>query len=191
MIRINLLPVRATARLDAVKQELALAGLALGVVVLALGGLYVVVGSQASTLSAENQQLQTEIDNLKAIVVEVDEFERKKEEYNRKLDVIRRLKAGQEGPVHMLDELSLATPEKLTITGLKERGGNIELSGLAVSYEVVAQFLTNLERSAWFKDVELDGIDQVDQDGYKLKRFVATTRVVVPALSDEQQEEGL
>ena len=105
MIRINLLPVRATARLDAVKQELALAGLGLGVAVLVMAGLFVVVGSQASTLKAENTDLQTEIDNLKAIVVEVDEFERKKEEYNRKLDVIRRLK-GRDGPRREIAEVA-------------------------------------------------------------------------------------
>lgn len=188
MIRINLLPVRATARLDAVKRELTLAGLGLGVMVLLMGGAYIVVGSQASDLRAENTKLQQEIDNLKAIVVEVDEFEQKKEEYNRKLDVIAKLKAGQEGPVHMLDELALATPEKLQLSTLKERNQVIELGGLAVSNVIISQFLSNLERSPWFNNVELDGIDQVEQDGYKLKRFVLTARVVVPGLEQLEME---
>ena len=189
MIRINLLPVRATARLDSVKRELVLVGAALSVMLLLMGSAYLVVGSQASDLRAENDKLQQEIANLKAIVVEVDEFEQKKEEYNRKLDVIAKLKAGQEGPVHMLDELSLATPEKLHLESLKERNQLIELGGLAVSNEIIAQFLTNLQRSPWFTNVELDGIDQVDVDGYKLKRFVVTARVVVPAIEKLEKEE--
>jgi type IV pilus assembly protein PilN len=89
----------------------------------------------------------------------------------------------------MLDELSLATPEKLQLDSLKERNQLIELGGLAVSNEIIAQFLSNLERSPWFTNVELDGIDQVDEDGYKLKRFVVTARVVVPGLEKLEKEE--
>ena len=63
------------------------------------------------------------------------------------------------------------------------------MGGLAVSNEIIAQFLSNLERSPWFTNVELDGIDQVDEDGYKLKRFVVTARVVVPALEQLEKEE--
>lgn len=191
MIRINLLPVRATARQDAVKRELALVGLGLGLVLLICGGLYVGVGAQVSELKAENAQLQKEIDNLKAIVARVDEIDKLQQELRMKLDVIAQLKANKEGPVHMLDELAMATPEKLMLTSLVQGRNDIKLQGVAVSHEVISQFLSTLERSDWFEDVYLLGIDQVEQDGYKLKQFQISAKMVVPKiekLADAGQE---
>lgn len=182
MIRINLLPVRATARQDAVKRELALVGLGLGLVLLVCGGLYVGVGAQVSELKAENAQLQKEIDNLKAIVARVDEIDKLQQELRMKLDVIAQLKANKEGPVHMLDELAMATPEKLMLTSLEQGRDDIKLQGVAVSHEVISQFLSTLERSDWFEDVYLLGIDQVEKDGYKLKQFQISAKMVVPKI---------
>ena len=193
MIKINLLPVKATRRQDAVKRELVFAGLGLVGLFGVCTVLYVIVGAQASELSAENRQLNKDIDNLKAIVARVDEVDRLKQDLRTKLDVIAELKASKSGPVHMLDELSAATPEKLQLHKVTERNRNLDIGGLAVSNEVISQFLSNLERSEWFRDVYLVGIDQVEQDGYKLKSFSITARAVIPkakaaAAADGEEE---
>jgi type IV pilus assembly protein PilN len=180
MISINLLPVKASRRADQVKRELMLAGLGLGALVLACTGLYVVVSAEVSELKAGNAQLQKEIDTLKTIVARVDEIDELKQDLTKKLDVIAGLKVKKQGPVRMLDELSDATPEKLTLMTLREKDKRVDVTGVAVSNEVISQFLSNLERSDWFKDVYLVGIDQVEEDGYKLKEFQVTAKAVVP-----------
>lgn len=180
MISINLLPVKASRRADQVKRELMLAGLGLGGLVLACTGLFVVVSAEVSDLKAGNAQLQKEIDTLKTIVARVDEIDELKQDLTKKLDVIAGLKVKKQGPVRMLDELSDATPEKLTLMTLKEKDKRVDVTGVAVSNEVISQFLSNLERSDWFKDVYLVGIDQVEEEGYKLKEFQVTAKAVVP-----------
>lgn len=191
MIRINLLPVKASRRVEAVKEEAILSGVVIGVLVLLCAGAYFWIGSQVSSTKAENKRLENEITQLKQVVARVDEIDKIKEDLTQKLQVIEQLKKGKTGPVHMLDELSNATPEKVSITKLSEEGGKLELEGLAVSNEVISQFLSNLERSEWFDLVYLVGIDQVEQEGYKLKKFQVTADVVVPKTPEEIEAERI
>ena len=100
------------------------------------------------------------------------------------------MKLNKHGPVHLLDELSNATPEKLTLTGLQEQKRNLSITGMAVSNEVISQFLSNMEQSDWFDDVYLIEIDQDEQNGYKLKTFSITARLIVPGIRDNEAQEG-
>ena len=188
MIHINLLPVRESRRVEAVKRELAIAGLA-GVVIAGLcGATFIVVQAQVSDVKAENKQLKDDIANLKSIVARVDEIDELKQELQRKLDVIGQLKRNKTGPVHMLDELSNATPEKLTLQTVQEVGGRLTLNGYAVNNEIISQFLSNLEQSDWFDEVYLIEIDQEERNGYKVKQFSVTARLVVPGMEKDEEE---
>ena len=189
MITINLLPVKASRRQDQVKREIVLSGLGLGALVLVCTGVYVVVSAEVNELMAQNAELQKDIDNLKTIVARVDEIDELKKDLEKKLDVIAGLKAKKQGPVRMLDELSDATPEKLSLTSLRENNRRVDINGVAVSHEVISQFLSNLERSDWFEDVYLVGIDQIETEGYKLKEFQITARAIVPK-SNRQKKAG-
>ncbi len=180
MIRVNLLPQRVSRRQEAVRQELILAGIGAVLLVVVLGGLHVAHAARVNAVRAKNAEISADIERKKEIVAEVDDMEKLKAEYERKLSVIRKLKANKTGPVHMLDELSQATPEKLQLLNLSEKGGRVELTGIAVSNEVISQFLSNLEQSTYFEDVYLNAIDQTEKEGVKLKNFSITARLVVP-----------
>ena len=190
MIRINLLPVRTSRRLEAVRQELILGGLGIGLLVILCGVVFMYQSAQANELRRANARLQEDLDNLVIIVSRVDEVEKINDELRRKLSVIGNLQASKTGPVHMLDELSAATPEKLYVTIVNEQAGRLRLAGNAASNEVISQFLINLEKTNWFEDVYLISIDQVQVNEYDLKNFEVSARVVVPSLvKDETAEE--
>ncbi len=188
MIRINLLPVRVSRRQEQARRDLLIGALVLLVVVVVCAVLFVVQQARLSDLRATNAALKTDIENLKRIVAQVDETDKLNQELQRKLDVIRRLKASKTGPVRMLDELSSATPERLHLTSLEEKNGQVTLEGAAVSNEVISQFLSNLEQSEWFDDVFLIEIDQEEVQGYKLKTFSVTARLVVPGAKADETE---
>jgi type IV pilus assembly protein PilN len=180
MIRINLLPIKTSRRQEAVKSELMLAGAAAGGVLLLLVGFQLVLQSSVNKIDAENTILKQEIDQVQNIVNEVKQMEEMKVELQKKLSVIKQLKAKKTGPVHMLDQLTKATPEKLQLISLDEKRGRIEITGVAVSNEIISQFLSNLEKSEYFTDVFLNEIDQSEKDGVKLKDFSISARLVVP-----------
>ena len=183
MIRINLLPVRQARKLEAARQELVMA-LAIGALVLfgSLGG-WVFTKAQLSNVDAQNAQLQAEIDSLAADVKKVDEMEKFREELERKLNVISELRDRKNGPVRMIDELSMATPERLQLTQLEEQGGNIKIQGLSVSNEIISQFLRALDASPYFDNVYLENIEakaEQKDSPVPVKSFALSARLVTP-----------
>jgi type IV pilus assembly protein PilN len=190
MIRINLLPVRHSRRQEAVRAEVAIAIVGLVAMCLAMGGMYMVVHGDLSSARAENRDLQKSIDKTRQIVAEVDEQERISADLNTKLRVIKRLKANRVGPVHLLDELSQATPEKLQLVSVEEDRSRVSITGLAVTNEVISDFLGNLEKSEYFNEVYLNAIDQTEAGGVKLKEFSISARLIVPGLEELDAEEA-
>ena len=74
MIKINLLPVKASRRVEAVKEEGILAAIAAAVLALLCAAVFVFMQSSISDVKAENDQLNKEIQNLRNIVARVDEI---------------------------------------------------------------------------------------------------------------------
>ena len=188
MIRINLLPIKTSRRQEEVRNEFILTGMAAAITVVGVIVLLVVQGAQINRVKGENAKLKRDIEHKEEILREVEEMERMQEELEKKLAVIAQLKRNKSGPVMMLDQLSQATPEKLQLLSLNEKGGKVEFTGVAVSNEVISQFLSNLEKSPRFTDVFLNEIDQVEEDGIKLKNFSVSARLVSgkPAVDTEK-----
>lgn len=188
MIKVNLLPIRKSKRAEALRTELTLAGL--GLLLLVLLAALITGWTQLSIgeAQAENARLKNKIEEMKAVVARVEEIENLKADLQRKLQVIKELKANKSGPVRLLDELAQATPEKLQLTSLEEKEGLIKLAGVSVSNEVISQFLSNLESSAYLREVYLNAIEQKEVSGIKLKSFSVTMRLIVPGTGEEVAE---
>jgi type IV pilus assembly protein PilN len=106
---------------------------------------------------------------LQAIKKQVDELEQKRATFQRKVDLITRLQAEQQGPVHMLDEISKALPDFVWMTALDQAGNQLRFSGQSNSLTSVADFITALQnagdqcgkpnaldrRLCWFPEVNL------------------------------------
>ena len=190
MIRINLLPVRHSKRQEAVRDEMIITLIGLVLICLAMSGMYLAVHGELSAARAENRVLQKGIDQTRQIVAEVDEQERISQDLNTKLRVIKKLKANRVGPVHMLDELSQATPEKLQLVAVEEVDSKVAITGVAVTNEVISDFLGNLEKSDYFNEVYLNAIDQTEAGGVKLKEFSVSGTLIVPGLAELEAEEA-
>lgn len=179
MIRINLLPVKHSRRQEAARTEVLVTVIGAALLAMLLVLVHVTTVARVNAAEEENRSLTREIERKKEILAEVEQAEQFKADLETKLNVIARLKANKAGPVHLLDQLALATPEKLQLLSMIEEDKKIELTGVAVSNEVISQFLSNLEQSVWFTDVFLNAIDQQEKDGVKLKNFSISARLVV------------
>ena len=88
----------------------------------------------------------------------------------------------------MLEELATATPNRLFVTSLSEKGGDVALEGLSVSNEVISQFLRALDASPYFEAVFLKDIEaEKERDSKKntpvsvtVKKFKLSARSVNP-----------
>jgi type IV pilus assembly protein PilN len=104
------------------------------------------------TKIAAAEQRQRE---LQAIKAQVDALEKKRETFQRKVDLIERLKAEQSGPVHMLDEVSKALPDFVWLSAMEQTGAAIRFNGQSSGLTSVADFISALQRTGWFPQVDL------------------------------------
>ena len=190
MIKINLLPVRETQKKERLREQ---------VVVLVACAIFVTIGCAAAyttILSKINQKKDTIteqtkiIEQLKKQIGEVEKVKKLQGELQAKLDILGTLKANKTGPAHMLDELSVATPERLWIDVFDNVGGSVNLSGLGVNEEVVATFLQQLESSPYYMSVELQGLEQITLDGNKLQRFKIVAKEESPLIKKRNDDKA-
>ena len=183
MIRINLLPVRE-ARKKADLQQLGLmlgltAGGAIALVIL----FHLSLLHQISSSHGRVDQMKQQIDAFKPQLAQVEQFRAKKADIERKLGVIHDLDRSRSGPVHVLDELSSHTPERLWLTSVEAVPSGITLLGMSLDTEVVATFMKSLEDSPYFQDVELRSTELTDQQGLKLSKFEVHASLKNPELT--------
>jgi type IV pilus assembly protein PilN len=164
MIRINLVAPERAAKAKAKAGPVIPAGALQSYLLLALfaGGALVLCAGAWWLQSAKLKDLETRIAadekrqrDLQAIKQQVDQFQQKKAILENKVLVIEQLRLAQKSPVHMLEEVSKALPDFVWLTAMDEDRGNLRFQGESNSLAAVADFISALQRSGWFPQVEL------------------------------------
>ena len=178
MIRINLLPTGKGKRVKKrteLQTQLMLAGISVGFALILCGYFWWQLNHQITVLKNERAKATKERDDLKEKVKEVENFEQNKKVLEEKNRIIAQLKKNQSGPVHLLDELSRNLPDRVWLVAMNEQGGKIDLEGRAISNSDIVDFINNLKRSPFFKDVQIvesrqatDGEKKVSIYNFKL-----------------------
>ena len=119
---------------------------------------------------------------LQAIKVQVDALEAKRATFQKKVDLIERLKAEQTGPVHMLDEISKALPDFVWLTAMDQTGPTVKFTGEATGLTSIADFIAALERSGWFPNVDLSS----SQEANNIVTYVLTSTFMNPEVAAKQ-----
>ena len=155
MIRINLLPVRASKKRELGRNQLLFFAL---LVVIALLGNYSWLSSRDHTLDELNHRIaktSADIALLEKTIGEVKSITQEKKALEDKLKILDKLKRGRTGPVKMMDELAQLIPSKVWITDFQETNLGVTILGDAASYDDMAIFIKRLKQSKHFKDVQL------------------------------------
>jgi type IV pilus assembly protein PilN len=158
MPRINLLPVKAAKRVGNARNEIIMFGAGLLVTVVGLYYWYMLVASDISDMQARIDDLGQEIVKIEKKVTQVDDFKKKSQTLQRKLDVIETLKKQKVGPAKMLSDLAdiLTKQRKVWIVSMQEQGGTLTLVGGAMEQENISEFQLALEQqSKFFRSVTL------------------------------------
>jgi type IV pilus assembly protein PilN len=121
---------------------------------------------------------------LMAIKRQVDELEAKRAMFQRKIDLIERLKAQQSGPVHMLDEVSKALPEFVWLTNLDQAGVAVNFAGQSNGLTAAADFIAALQRSGYFPVVDL----AESSESNAIVTFRLSSTFQTPEMRQQEQE---
>lgn len=134
----------------------------------------------------EMAQLQQQMQALEAQEVKLQ----------ARLNVINDLERNQQGPIILLESIGLTVSrtDSVWLTSMVERpGGKIEFKGNAGSIEAIADLMTDLSRSVYFKDVEIkESTQQSLSNAEEAGTFKFTLEAVfaLPVPEEEEKEEG-
>ena len=133
-----------------------------------------------NTIKDEIASIDQKNKALSKKIGQVRDFEKKQADLEKKLVILQKLKDGKSGPVHLLDELSAALPDKLWLTKFSEKGGKINLTGVADSENTVAVFMRNLDASPYYQNIELAVTEQTKAGERKMQKFTLNCSVEAP-----------
>jgi type IV pilus assembly protein PilN len=191
MIRINLLPFRAARKRENIKRQVTVYVLSVILLLVAMAYTFLQLDGRLSDAKAQETQLNQALAKHRKTIARINDLKKKIKMIEQKLDVIRKLEAGKQGPVRLLDELAEAVPkDRLWLSAMAESGGNLTLTGSARNNETVAEFMVNLESSPIVQSVDLQSSQSTTIQGVSLSNFSLKCTVDTSAKGQETQKGG-
>jgi Tfp pilus assembly protein PilN len=185
MIRINLLSIPKSKRGKRTAAAPAASGsgpnlmiVALVLVVLTAGvnlGWWYKLNREGQHIAADMAKAEKENRELLQVKARVEQKNKQAEAYQRRVDVIDRLRAAQSGPKELLAMIgdTVNSTDAVWLNKMNEDGPNINIEGTALSIDAVANLMANLKRTGYFKTVEMKESYQ-DDTVHTMQAFVFT-----------------
>jgi Tfp pilus assembly protein PilN len=185
MIKINLLGVpkakkgkRAAAAAAAAPGEgpspilLLIVGVVVTVVL--LGVWYLSLRSEQARLQSDLAAAQKKKQELAVLETKVKQKEAIRDGFERRVKVIADLEAKRSGPVDLLTMMSntVNQTDAVWLDSMTDSGASIQLNGQALDVHALANFMGNLQRTGYFKDVRLKQTQQQEDKDLQAFTFV-------------------
>lgn len=126
------------------------------------------------------EQAQQEKNQLQYVVAKLEEVKNQKAQLELKINLIRQLKSNQDIAVRIMDEINRRLPDYVWLKEASYDGQTLKLKGNAISNNLIADFITNLERSEIFGQVNLIDSTQKSQGGAVFLEFNLTVPINKP-----------
>jgi len=119
---------------------------------------------QGKTIATQTQSAEQKNRELSDVKARYLERQTQANNYKRRVDVIDSLRAGQAGPVNLLAMLgeTVNGTEAVWLRSMDDTGANVSLEGTALSTDAVANLIANLQKTGFFKNVEIKETFQDD-----------------------------
>ncbi len=192
MIRINLLPFRAARKKENIRRQVSVFLLSLVLVLIVLGWIHFYLQSKHKKITTNVAEVKKELEVLKKADREIKELRKRLQTLEQRQKVIEGLEAKRFKPVHVLDHLTQKIiPKRMWLTKLSLKGSQMELAGIAVDNNTVANFMDNIETipklaasgepvGPLYKRVRLTSVQQQKVQVVNMKKFQLTALEAAP-----------
>ena len=122
---------------------------------------------EKQNIAAKMQVAEQKNRELAEVKARYLERQRQADNYKRRVDVIDQLRAGQSGPVNLLNTIgdTINNTETVWLNTMKDQGGSVDIEGMALSTDAVAALIQNLQKTGYFKNIEIK--ETFQDDTYK------------------------
>lgn len=183
MIRINLLPreEREQKRSFQLPKMGAIVPVLVLVGVVALFGAFSVIQTlQVGRLKADIARAKADAEKLRPQIQTIQELTQKREELQRRLGVISTLDKNRLWRVKLVDELSRCVPDHLWLSNYEEVGTDqVKIDGVTFSNLLVADFMSRLEASPLYGEVDLVVAEKGTIDQRNVVKFTVTAKMTL------------
>jgi Tfp pilus assembly protein PilN len=188
MIRINLLGrARPKAARQAVPLEATLQVVFfVAALVVAFGVLYYnwhSTNAQITEVRLHIQKQTGEKARLEQLKAQVNEFERQKTVLQQRINIIEELQRNRTGGQELLDAVAntVVRTDTLWLTSLSRQGNALTILGTAGSINAVANFITQLEHSGYFNQIEIkESVQDTKNAAIQTFTFSLTAQFALP-----------
>ncbi len=178
MLRINLLPIRQLKKRAKARNQILSAIVAFFCLLIFLGLLAIFQTGKINALTTQIADLTRVKDSYAPILADIEKIKKQKEELERKTGIINKLKADSSLTVRVLDEVANTVDNKrMWLDSLSQEGTTLNLTGVALDNETVAQFMDKLKESPYITDVNLTSSSLKVVSERNLKSFVLTCSI--------------
>ena len=186
MIRINLLPREEKAQRKAQIQfsagEMVIPVAVFAASILVITGTALSQHSRVTSLQKSIAEIDAQSRALAPQIERVNRLAQERAELDLRLGIISKLEKGRTQSVRVMDELARCVPDHLWMTlAQQDAGSQLNLEGVTYSNLVVSDFMSRLERSPMFANVELG----VAESGQITDRDVVKFRITCQVTPDE------
>ncbi len=102
-----------------------------------------------------------EAQKLEAIIKEVEEYQRRKDSLQQRIDLINQLKQNQKGPVRIMDQISRDLPDLVWLDSMDISGGRISVTGRGLNPNAIALFIENIKKDPYFEEPAVGTVQQI------------------------------
>lgn len=174
-MRINLLPREKVKKKSPYLDQGVFAVLSVSLAILIVIGIWFYLQRSADALDKKILDTKNELQKLKKDEEKITELKKNTAVLEQKVKVIEQLEENKSGPAKTLASLSTGiVPGRMWLSTLKCQGAKVALEGVAVDNETIAQFMTNLEDSPEFENVELQFAEETKVEDNLFKKFSLT-----------------
>lgn len=119
---------------------------------------------QSQVIAANMKVAEQKNRELASVKAKYLERQKQADNYKHRVDVIDQLRKAQIGPVNLLDTLGQTVngTEAVWLNSMKTQGANISIQGMALSADAVANLISNLQKTGYFKNIEIKETFQDD-----------------------------
>jgi type IV pilus assembly protein PilN len=113
--------------------------------------------AQKKTIAQNMTQAEQKNRELADVKTRYMARQREAENYKRRVDVIDQLRNNQAGPVNLMAMVgeTVNNTEAVWLNNLKDQGTSVDIEGMALSSDAVANLISNLQKTGYFRNVEI------------------------------------
>lgn len=146
------------------------------------------LNNQALDIKKQMDAAQREAQQLAQTKARFEQRQAVRDEYENRVKIIDSLRASQSGPVELLTMVSATVnnTDEVWLISMNDAGTSVNVEGTALSSNAVANLMTNLMKTGYFKTVEIKEAYQ-DEAVKKLQAFnFSLTCEKMPATSGKK-----